>query len=1233
LNIVFHLEREATSRPRESAVTSSKGKTEMKPSYHFVSYSQTSGEEFANWLVFELEHRSEQLCCWLTGRDPSEQFDPLEQVDEALRRCSSLIAILSDGTAVADQQMTEWRKAVSYNRPITVVCTAPDQTCPLLLDTRKLIDFSAGRNTALDALVDRLLSLSTPAGQLESLREQLAGSRRSSIYAKPTTKARYLSEIRALEQQIAVFEAHRDQGQIVHERIARGLERERRTPAEVKSQPSARLRIVYTPPLSVPRYFENRSVETGLIGDFLRDTSACILTVHGRGGVGKTALVCRVLRELENDALPDNGGALTMAAIVYLNAIRASSNLFPQLLSGLFLTLDISVQKELQPVLDNPHGTIATKLRELLPRLSRDPTIILLDNFEDVVSPDDTRIRDIEVRELLNFLIEHPQHSLKIIITTRIVPEDVLRISPVRQMTISLSDGLASPYAERVLRKIDSDGSAGFKDAPDGTLRAVARETRGFPRALEAFYQIIAADPSRDLEEVLSDLRAAANPAERLTQILVGEAFSRLLPIDQKVMQAVAIFGCPVSVTAVEYVLNDWAPYVDGPAALKRLVSMHFVRRKTRDFYLHPIDQEHSLSFLSEFEKRSLRARAADYYREIQRPRSEWKELSDIDPHLEQFRLVLEAGDAQTATSILKDVSDFLLQRGAFEQTLSLAQALRKSATNDYTTYTALEYVARAQWQIGRVKEAVAAQERVLEIGDHGLWEADRFIDEGNLLIYRRELGTTDELLNSFRKYCADLERKQPWDSENLATCLHHLSACLENLGYLNEALLHQERATALASRSSNTGHKEAHIHNLGGAYQALGQIHRAEELYRQALALADESKNPLWRANHLASLAGCALLQGRFRDALDLIASALKLRNEIGDLGGTANDMKDQAEILLTCGEIDEASNIAFKAYEGARDLKRPLWEYSQVCAEISIAQGKVGEAYRLLTEQQNEVQGVRWDFENLFGTTLLLQGTTAVARPAFARALEQSDLWLSRSEANWQARAARALALAGLTSCGDADALERSKKAYRDAISSDIGSGAIVKWKNRLQRLAPGRNVIEEILSDVFGNFPGTGDATLLETSRGEIFISYAREDKPWVTQLAKVLSPAIRNKTVDVWYDGKIKPGEKWRTEIENALKRARVGVLFVSPDFLASDFVNDEELPFLLHAAQQRRVKLLWIYVTPCMVEEQPRLMELQCCHSYDHPLDSLAQHTLAKCMLDIAREIKAAYEAR
>jgi hypothetical protein len=169
-------------------------------------------------------------------------------------------------------------------------------------------------------------------------------------------------------------------------------------------------------------------------------------------------------------------------------------------------------------------------------------------------------------------------------------------LSPGAQVYLPLDDGLASPYAENIFRALDVAGSFGLKNASDAVLRELREYTRGFPRAIEAVYMILAADRDTTIDDILK----SPIPNGRLVRVLVGEAFGRLDDTDQLVMEALAAFGQPVAVAAVDFVLQPWLPHIDAALSLNRLVNMLFVRKEGRHYYLHPVDRQHALRILSE---------------------------------------------------------------------------------------------------------------------------------------------------------------------------------------------------------------------------------------------------------------------------------------------------------------------------------------------------------------------------------------------------------------------------------------------------------------------------------------------------------------------------------------------------------------------------------------------------------------------------------------------------------
>lgn len=83
-------------------------------------------------------------------------------------------------------------------------------------------------------------------------------------------------------------------------------------------------------------------------------------------------------------------------------------------------------------------------------------------------------------------------------------------------------------------------------------------------------------------------------------------------------------------------------------------------------------------------------------------------------------------------------------------------------------------------------------------------------------------------------------------------------------------------------------------------------------------------------------------------------------------------------------------------------------------------------------------------------------------------------------------------------------------------------------------------------------------------MHTSAIPVFISYAQEDKKYLEQLLLNLKPYVRDKTIVVWTDKNIVAGEKWDQVIKSQLSEARIVVYLLSPNFFASDYIQDVEI---------------------------------------------------------------------
>lgn len=140
-----------------------------------------------------------------------------------------------------------------------------------------------------------------------------------------------------------------------------------------------------------------------------------------------------------------------------------------------------------------------------------------------------------------------------------------------------------------------------------------------------------------------------------------------------------------------------------------------------------------------------------------------------------------------------------------------------------------------------------------------------------------------------------------------------------------------------------------------------------------------------------------------------------------------------------------------------------------------------------------------------------------------------------------------------------------------------------------------------------------------------RDQVFISYSHKDTEWLDKLQIVLKPLVR-KGVNVWADTQIQTGQKWRAEIKEALANARVAVLLVSPDFLASDFVAEQELPSLLKAAEDDGLTIVWVPVRDSLYSETI-IAEYEAAHDPAFPLASLSAADVDKALVEIGKKIK------
>jgi hypothetical protein len=351
-------------------------------------------------------------------------------------------------------------------------------------------------------------------------------------------------------------------------------------------------RVVNVRPLDVT-HFRGRHCEIQAFCEYLADPSVRLVSVVGRGGMGKTALACRVLADLERGVLPIPGEEkeFSIKSILYLGA-RSTGLGLERIYTDVGRMVGEPAASALAACWASRQMPLAVKVETLLEALQHGPYLILLDNLEDYLN-EEGAITEEGLRTFVERCLIRPS-GVKLVVTSR---KELQTADAALHSTrsILLHEGLPEDEAVGLLRDLDPQRRFGLRDAPEKDLRRAARLTESVPRALEILAGILHRDPTANLSALLANEKLFG---DQVVEQLVAESYRRLEDGDKRVLEALAAFGKPVVQTGVVFVLTSLFPGLDVEASLRRLVNSYFVSvdRKTREFSLHPLHAAFALS-------------------------------------------------------------------------------------------------------------------------------------------------------------------------------------------------------------------------------------------------------------------------------------------------------------------------------------------------------------------------------------------------------------------------------------------------------------------------------------------------------------------------------------------------------------------------------------------------------------------------------------------------------------
>ncbi|MGE3179823.1 MAG: TIR domain-containing protein, partial [Vicinamibacterales bacterium] len=801
----------------------------------FISYAREDGAPFAARLSADLTRAGHQP--WRdTERLTTRGGEAWErELLEQLLSAELVVIVMTPGAVASPFVRGEFTKALENNLTIVPALFA-DCDMPLGLVELQYVDFRTDAAAGLAHLLTKIDSLNDPAAEVERNRETLrrltANRDRAARQGRPTPALD--ARIEAVRNRLEAFTVDVD---AQTSRVHQGLEEEKQRAAAEAARPSGPgvRRYGRRPPTALGDTFYDRVDQQDAIRAALLDPRSRMVTVLGRGGMGKTALACCVLSTLEQTATHKALGDGGLVGVAYLQHTPTQPITLDRALLYIARVLPDEAAEKAERVFGNRDLSTDDRVDRFLELMPDGLVIALFDNFEDLLD-ERGRIRDADLNLFVRRVLTG-QGALRLLVTARAaINLPAVELRGERQVT--LRDGLPDADAMALLRELDPNDEIGLAGAADADLLALVQRTYGIPRALELVANMLKGDDDTGLLQGLDEVANEFWSRETVVENLVEENYRRLRPEARRVAEALALFSRPVPQVAVDFLLQPHVPGLRLAEVLQPLVNARLVSvERGRDgqparLGLHRIDRDFLYQRLpadGPYSRSVLHLRAAEFYR-TQRMvgPTGWRSLTELQPQVFEYEHLVMAGEFDAAALLLGEYAGAIAHCGHPTHCRDLFLKLPDQLSSDRARVahglTALIWKA----YLGPIDDGLKKGEQALQLA----------IASG---ARAQELQVRRELVTAYR-YASDGVRSR-----------EHA----EHLGAL------------LASDVERDGSDDLTWFDLVLAYTYLGDVRRAAPLARQGYEVARRSGKPFLVAMALNGLAVLYFAWGRHADAV----------------------------------------------------------------------------------------------------------------------------------------------------------------------------------------------------------------------------------------------------------------------------------------------------------------------------------------------------------------------------
>lgn len=683
--------------------------------------------------------------------------------------------------------------------------------------------------------------------------------------------------------------------------------------------------------------FVGRSVELRRIAEMLTGSGCRLLTLVGPGGVGKTSLARRALRDLE-PAFP---------AGVHFIPLEDDAT-------------GEDVARSLLRALGETRAAKGDPLLEAIARLGGDARLVAFDNFEQLSA----------AAPMLERLLDACP-AVKLLVTSRV------RLAVAAEWTFPV-EGLPCPEHEDEDRLEAFDAARLFVAAARKVMPSlspvreaaaivdICRQVGGMPLALRlaaAWTRVLSCgEIARELEHGTELLRAK-DPSLPARHASFEEVFDRSWQLlgdrEREALARLSVFRGGFTAEAARTVAGAGIP------VLGALVDKSLVRREGARMQLHPLVQQ--LAALRLGEGPEAQAAHAAYFHHFLARREgavssgEGGALGEIDAEFENVRRAWQFSVANGRGA--------LLQRDA--RTL-----------NDYCGHRA------------RLGEGLALLRQALESAEAGADPGTRAV----LLAFAASLESRQDRYAEAESTATEglAAARAARDAAMQKKCLSVLATCTMRLGRLAESRAHFKRALAVAGDSRRPHEEAGLLDNLSTLEKRLGNLDEALELGIEALAQYRRAGDSGGAALCLNNLGSLCIQRGELDAALAYLQEANGLCERDGLAGTHALVLANLAGLVLLRGELGPARAYAERALQiaGPGGLRFLACWLTARLARVAYRQGRVEEARERLAAGASSALALGTDSPKVsvvaaFAEMLAAAGEGEAARAAVALGL----------------------------------------------------------------------------------------------------------------------------------------------------------------------------------------------------------------------------------------------------